>query len=81
MPVFDKLCCAAKQAEEKKLISTQLAERICRIGTDKLHFKHLGLELHGLIAQLAPAGGKGSSAEPAGLEELVRRIEEKHRRI
>lgn len=81
MPIFDKLYCAAKQAEENKQISKQLAERICRIGTDKLHFKHLGLEMHGLIAQLALAGGKSSSAEPAGLEELVQQIEEKHRRM
>jgi len=72
------LCC--ETCRGKKLISKQLAERICRIGADRLHFKHLGLELHGLVAQLTPASGKGSSAEPAGLEALVRRIEEQHRR-
>ena len=78
MPVFDRLYCAAKEAEEKKRISKQLAERICRIGVDRLHYKHLGLELHDLVAQLAPAGVK---APVATIEELVERIEEKHRRI
>lgn len=81
MPVFDKLCCAAKHAEEKKQISKQLAERICRIGVDRLHYKHLGLELHGLIAHLSPSEGKGARASAAPLEELVLQIEEKHRRI
>lgn len=81
MPVFDQLCCAAKQAEEKKQISKQLADRVCRIGTDRLHFKHLGLELHDLLNRLAPAGAKGQGSNPAALEEFVQQIEEKHRRL
>lgn len=81
MPVFDKLCCAAKHAEEKKRISKQLAERICRIGADRLHFKHLGLELHDLIAHLSSSESKGAGASAAPLEELVQQIEGKHRRI
>lgn len=81
MPVFEQLCRVAASAEEKKLISRQLAERICRIGEDRLHYKHLGLELHGLIAHLSPSGSKGKSAVSAPLEELVQQIEEKHRRM
>lgn len=81
MPVFDQLCCAARKAEEKTLISKQLAERICRIGVDRLHYKHLGLELHDLIVKLTPVGGKVSNPPAVALEELVQQIEEKHRRI
>ena len=81
MPVFDQLCCAAKHAEEQKRISAQLAERICRIGLDRLHYKHLGLELHGLIAQLAPSGSKGGRLSAGALEALVGQLEEKHRRL
>lgn len=81
MPVFDQLCCAAKKAEEKNLISLQLAERICRIGADRLHYKHLGLELHDLIVKLTPLGGKIPGPSAAVLESLVLKIEEKHRRI
>ena len=81
MPVFDQLCQAARKAQEKDLISKELADRVCAIGQNRLHYKHLGLELHGLVAQLAPAGGQGSRVAPAGLDELVQRIEERHRRI
>lgn len=81
MPVFDQLCCAAKEAEKKSLISKQLAERICRIGADRLHYKHLGLELHTLLGRLAPAGAKGQGPGSAALDELVEQIEERHRRI
>lgn len=80
MPVFDKLCCVAKRAEEKKLISEQLAERICRIGGDRLHYKHLGLELHELTARLSTGGKMVPAVEPA-LEQLVDQIESKHRRM
>ncbi|TLM68962.1 MAG: hypothetical protein FDZ69_01820 [Deltaproteobacteria bacterium] len=78
MSVFDQLGQVAMQAQEKGLISRQVAERICRIGADRLHYKHLGLELHGLMAQLVPAGGK---LPASSIEALVEQIEEKHRRI
>ena len=78
MSVFDQLGHVAMQAQEKGLISKQLAERICRIGSDRLHYKHLGLELHGLVSQLAPAGGKASASS---IETLVGQIEDKHRRL
>jgi hypothetical protein len=80
MPVFSQLCQAARKAQEKNLISQQLAERICAIGQNRLHYKHLGLELHSLVVQLAPARGRGDCGS-TDFEELVRRIEEKHRRI
>jgi hypothetical protein len=79
MPVFDQLCHAAQKAHEKNLISKQLAERICRIGSDRLHFKHLGLELHGLVAQLTPSAG--NCLPSSGIEDLVQQLEAKHRRL
>jgi hypothetical protein len=81
MPVFDQLCHAASKAQEKNLIPKPLAERICAISRDRLHYKHLGLELYNLISQLVPAGSKGADLQLAAIEETVRRIEEKHRRI
>lgn len=78
MSVFDQLGHVAMQAQEKGFISKQLAERIFRIGADRLHFKHLGLELHGLVTQLSPAGGKASASS---IEVLVGQIEDKHRRL
>jgi hypothetical protein len=80
MSVFDQLCQAAIRAEEKGVISPQLAERVCAIGKNHVHYKHLGLELHGLIAQLAPAGSNLACAPSAVLEELVQQVEGKHRR-
>ena len=78
MSVFDQLGQVAMQAQEKGLISQPLADRICRIGNDRLHYKHLGLELHGLVARLAPAGRMRSTVT---IESLVGEIEEKRRRI
>jgi hypothetical protein len=77
MSVFDQLAQAAMQAEAKGLITPPLSERICRIGAERMRYKHLGLELHGLVAQLAPSRGRGSAAS---IEALVGQIENKHRR-
>lgn len=78
MSVFDQLGQMAMQAQEQGRISQQMAERICRIGADRLHYKHLGLELHDLVAQLVPTGGKSPAA---AIAILVEQIEGKHRRI
>lgn len=81
MSVFEQLCQAAICAQEKGAIPEPLAERMCAIGRNHVHYKHLGLELHGLIAQLSPATGKGSKAQATALDELVRRIEDRYRRL
>jgi hypothetical protein len=81
MSVFEQLCHAAKRAEEKGIISTQLAERICAISKNHVHYKHLGLEMHGLMARLAPVDGKGHGAAAPALDELVQRLEDRYRRL
>jgi hypothetical protein len=79
MPVFNQLCQAAREAREQQLISPSLVERICAIGRNRLHYKHLGLELHGLVDLLAPACRQTFAPEP--VEELVQHIESRHRRL
>lgn len=81
MSVFEQLCQAAMRAQEKRLISKPLAERMCMIGRNHVHYKHLGLELHGLIAQLSPVVGKGSKLQATALDEMVQRIEDRYRRL
>jgi type IV secretory pathway protease TraF len=75
------LCQAAKLAEEKGIISEQLAERVCAISKNHVHYKHLGLEIHGLIAHLVPVDGKGRSATALALDEFVQKLEDRYRRI
>jgi len=77
MSIFDQLGRAARQAQEQGIITQQLAERISRISADRLHYKHLGLELHGLMAHMVPVAGRGAAA---AIETLVQQIEAKHRR-
>ena len=79
MPVFEKLCQVACKAQEKQLISQPMAERICAIGQNRLNYKHLGLELYALVGLLSPACSKGFAPEP--VEELVQRIEDRHRNL
>lgn len=81
MSVFEQLCQAAMRAQEKGLISKPLAERICAIGRNHVHYKHLGLELHGLIARLSPVARKGHNLEATALDEMVQRIEDRYRRL
>lgn len=81
MSVFEQLCQAAMCAQEKGAISNALAERMCAIGRNHVHYKHLGLELHGLLAQLSPVGGKGNKLQATALDELVQRIEDRYRRL
>jgi hypothetical protein len=81
MSVFEQLCQAAMRAQEKGLISKPLAERMCAIGRNHVHYKHLGLELHGLVARLSPATGKENSLEATALDEMVVRIENRYRRL
>lgn len=78
MPVFEKLCQVAVKAHEKQLISRALAERVCAIGENRLHYKHLGLELHALAARLDPKAARVSEPD---VESLVRHIEDRYRRL
>jgi hypothetical protein len=80
MSVFAQLGKAAQRAREQGLISAALAERIGVIASHCIHYKHLGLELHGLIGQLVPAAESGQRPPATALEEMVRQIEDRSRR-
>jgi hypothetical protein len=79
MPVFNQLCRVAREAQEQQLISPPLVDRICAIGRNRLHYKHLGLELYSLVDLLVPACAQSFAPEP--VEELVQHIETRHRRL
>ncbi|GEM_PF-5890466 len=79
MPVFAQICQVASQAREQQTIPPLLAERLHAIGVNRLHYKHLGLELHDVVAVLTDTGSSG--CDVAALEQMVRNIEDRHRRI
>lgn len=79
MPVFAQICQVASQVREQEVIPPLLAERVLAIGVNRLHYKHLGLELHELVTALAEFDNK--SCNVAALEQMVRCIEDKHRRL
>jgi hypothetical protein len=79
MSIFEQLEQATVQAREQDLLAPALAERILAIASHTLNYKHLGLELHGLLDQLAPAVNQ-QQIPPALLEEQLQRIEASYRR-
>jgi hypothetical protein len=80
MSVFEQLEQTTVQAREQELLAPAQAERILAIASHSLNYKHLGLELHGLLAQLAPAVNQHQLVPPALLEEQLQRIEARYRR-
>lgn len=80
MSVFEQLEQTTVQAREQELLPPALAERILAIASHSLNYKHLGLEVHGLLAQLAPAVNQHQLVPPALLEEQLQRIEARYRR-
>lgn len=81
MSVFEQLGVVAMQAQERGLLAPALAERIGTIARNYIHYKHLGLELHGLLGRLAPAAETGQRIAEAALEEQLQRIEARHRSL
>lgn len=81
MTIFKQLGRAAKQAEAQGVISVALEERISVFSRHWIDYKHLGLELHRLHAQLIPATQKSPRSALVGIEELVEQIESRCRRL
>ena len=80
MTLFEQLGQIAARAREQGLIAPALAERIGEIVRHNMNYKHLGLELHGLLTRLAPAVANNSKFAAGQVEELVQWIEARHRR-
>ena len=80
MTVFEQLQQIAERASRQGLVAPALAERIGAIVRHQLNFKHLGLELHSLLAQLAAAVDNNRQIAAAQIDEQVQWIEDRHRR-
>lgn len=79
MTVFEQLGRTAKEAGEAGLISLVELERIDTIVRQKFNYKHLGLEIHGLLGELAPAVAQRQQPAAGAVEERVAHIEKRCR--
>jgi hypothetical protein len=79
MSIFEQVGVVAIRAQEQGLLAPALGERIVNIASNYMYYKHLGLELHGLLAQLTPAADSGQRMAADAVEAQLQRIEARHR--